>query len=290
MLGMLWVLVMMTRGIQFQQAATSQRPAQDSQQHPTTSTAPGMALSRMRKAELKAKLLELGEETPTKWTNKEIIMRILELDPTADQKTPSKRTDLQERIRALGIASKKKDTLVEFCHQIGINVNPNATKYSLEQGALRKLYDLATPAAEDVVGFGKYSTETYEGIRSQRPQYARWVRQTARETEETDYRLRRLATWLETQDNEEQEMIKDIDQKKKKEGGYHKVPTTVKESDARASTEMPTVLLQNMMETIQNLQQEVQEMRAERPRKEVRAPSTAEGSEKSFQMVTQPPP
>ena len=246
-----------------------------------------MALTKLRKFELKAKLLELGEETPAKWTNKEIIMRILELDPTANQTARGNRTDLQERIKALGVASKKKTTLQEFCREIGVDFSVNHTKHTLEQHALRKLYDLSKPAAEDIVGFGRHSTETYEEIRTTRVQYAQWVRQTARETEETDYRLRRLANWLEAQDQEEAEMIKDV-KTKKSEQGYAATDHTSKASTARSSDSMNTAILQNLMETMQHLQQEVQEMRAERPRKEVRVPAS-EGSNESYQMVPAPP-
>ena len=202
-----------------------------------------MALTKLRKFELKAKLLELGEETPAKWTNKEIIMRILELDPTANQTARGNRTDLQERIKALGVASKKKTTLQEFCREIGVDFSVNHTKHTLEQHALRKLYDLSKPAAEDIVGFGRHSTETYEEIRTTRVQYAQWVRQTARETEETDYRLRRLANWLEAQDQEEAEMIKDA-KTKKSEQGYATTDHTSKASTARSSDSMNTAILQ----------------------------------------------
>ena len=112
-----------------------------------------MVLSKLRKEQLQEKLAELGETAPSRWTKKEIIQRILELDPEADKAPSKQRTDLQTRIKDLGVASRKKSTLVDYCQSIGIGVEPNDTIYRLEQRALRRLYDVSEPAAEDVVGF-----------------------------------------------------------------------------------------------------------------------------------------
>ena len=240
-----------------------------------------MALMKLRKEQLKERLADLGEQTPSKWTKKEIVMRILELDPAADQQAKKVTTDLQSRIRELGMASRKKATLEAFCQEIGVVTSGNNTMYTLEQLALRRLYDISEPAAEDVVGFGKYSTETYMDIYQTRTNYAKWVKQTAQETDETDYRLRRLASWLTKQDGKEPELLRVATPKAKA-----RAPPSPPASTARSSVDTTNELLQAMMATVQGLQQEVQEMRAERPRKEVRAPiSESESGNGSFKMV-----
>ncbi|CAE7357392.1 RE1 [Symbiodinium sp. CCMP2592] len=239
-----------------------------------------MALMKLRKEQLKEKLAELGEQTPTKWTKKEIVMRILELDQAAGETPKKVVTDLQSRIRELGVASRKKSTLEAYCQQIGVVTSCNHTMYTLEQAALRRLYDISEPAGEDVVGFGKHSTETYMDIYRERHNYADWVKKTAQETDETDYRLRRLANWLERQADKEAEMIP-VNKPKAKA----RAPPSPPASTARASTDATHELLQAMMTTVQGLQQEVQELRAERPRKEVRASnSETESAANSYQM------
>ncbi|CAE7609517.1 GIP, partial [Symbiodinium microadriaticum] len=213
--------------------------------------------------QLQEKLAELGETAPSRWTKKEIIQRILELDPEADKAPSKQRTDLQTRIKDLGVASRKKSTLVDYCQSIGIGVEPNDTIYRLEQRALRRLYDVSE-------------------ILVQRPTYAMWVKQTAAETTETDYRLRRLAGWLEQQTTEEVEMVRAPKEKIKAKAKAMAPPP----STAQSSSDNTAVLMQSLLETVQGLQQEVQEMRAERPRKEVRAPpSETDESKSSYQMV-----
>ena len=279
----------MTREPNHPSAARSQRTR--GRQHLSVSPPPhllrdSMVLSKLRKEQLQEKLAELGETAPSRWTKKEIIQRILEIDPEADKAPSKQRTDLQTRIKDLGVASRKKSTLVEYCQSIGLGVEPNDTIYRLEQRALRRLYDVSDPAAEDVVGFGRHSTETYQEILVQRPTYAMWVKQTAAETSETDYRLRRLANWLEQQSTEEAEMVRAPKEKIKAKAKAVMPPP----STAQSSSDNTAVMIQSLLETVQGLQQEVQEMRAERPRKEVRAPpSETDESKSSYQMVESRP-
>ncbi|CAE6922027.1 RE2 [Symbiodinium sp. CCMP2592] len=207
-----------------------------------------MAIQKMKKAELQSKLRELGEEPPTKWTNKELAQRILEIEPSLGEKKGKQRTDLQTKIKDLGVAARKKSTLTTFCKEIGVDLSGNHNMWSMEQD---------------------------------------WVLKTAASSTSTaDYRLLRLASWLEQQTTEEIELYKTQEQPKKaapKAKGY---PGPA----ASSSTEVPTELLQSMMQSLQSLQQEVMEMRAERPRKEVRGKSMETKTAEPDVLASEPGP
>ncbi|CAE7663162.1 GIP [Symbiodinium sp. CCMP2456] len=228
-----------------------------------------MDIQKLKKAELQATLRELGEEPPTRWTKKELTQRILEIKPSLAEKPTKQVTDLQAKIKALGVAARKKSTLTAFCEEVGVDMRSNHNMWSMEQAALRRLYDISTPAAEDVVGFGQHSTLLYRDILILHPSYKDWAIRAAK-TATADYRLVRLATWLEQQSSEDIELYQtksEIMDKKSKD-----IKATP--SKASSSSEVPVEQLKNMMETMHNLQQEVAEMRAEKPRKEVRGKAT----------------
>ncbi|CAE7865214.1 GIP, partial [Symbiodinium necroappetens] len=193
--------------------------------HPPLHALSEMDIQKFRKAELQTKLRKLGEEPPTRWTKKELAQRLLELEPSLAEKPTKKITDLQEKIKALGVAARKKSTLTTFCEEIGVDMRCNHNMWSMEQAALRRLYDVSTPAAEDYVGFGQHSNQQYRDILVLYPAYKDWVLRTAK-TATADYRLLRLANWLEQQSAEDIELYQTKTETESRKGKGTKTPTT----------------------------------------------------------------
>lgn len=59
-----------------------------------------------------------------------------------------------------------------------------------------RLAMMVSPHPSDKVNFGQHADRTYQELLENCPKYAQWVRQTAAEESESNWRLRRLAEWL----------------------------------------------------------------------------------------------
>ena len=149
---------------------------------------------------------EYQEHAHTAWTKIEIQHRIQELDEyngvtRPDRKMP--KTSVQEAVRELRKAAKKKATLVEHCQNVlHMEVGPNSTIAQLEMAAMKRIYQSIPAEGQDLLGFGKNSQLMYvDMFKPEHQEYARWVTTTARENPDhgCDPRLYRLAAWLEEQ-------------------------------------------------------------------------------------------
>ncbi|CAE7559277.1 unnamed protein product, partial [Symbiodinium necroappetens] len=173
------------------------------------------AIEKMNKGQLQTHLQKLGEECPSQWGKAEIKARIYEVMEDLGEEIPSGRTrpPLATMMTEMNKASRKKAELVTYAEdKLGLMISPNMTIRQIQNAAIRKIYDLSPATDMDPVGFGRHSALTYGELMTSQPDYCKWVRTTADENgKESDYRLQRLAGWLENQTIKDQgEKIKQL--------------------------------------------------------------------------------
>ena len=232
------------------------------------------------KSEFVKELEMLGETPPDSWTLADVKCRIHELrqEQGLGEKSNKKLTQLKSLMIEMNKASRQKAQLVSFAtQQLQIPLR-NETIAQIQVLCIKKIYMMTEPAGEDPVGFGEHCSKTYQQLKEEAPRYAQWVMTTAKEEPEGDYRLRRLAHWL------EQEKIMDTDKNKilpRKVAPADKSKIT--KGSAGSSGNMESNM-EMMQQTIQKLQEELAALHEERPRKKQ---SAEEMSADSFSMVSQ---
>ena len=157
-----------------------------------------MSLNKKTKAELTTLLFEtFGEHAAARWTKGEISTRIRELQEARGDNIWTKgkqRTPLREQVVQLNRNKKNKSMLVSYAtNELGLMLNGNETMDQIEYRAIREIYQKAPPAAEDPVGFGRHASLSYRELQQNHPGYADWVKKTAKEGNDADHRLKRLA-------------------------------------------------------------------------------------------------
>ena len=163
------------------------------------------AMMKMTKAQLQDAIRARGEEPPREWNNVELRDRLAELmEQHGEAVGHTSKTDLRQWMADLNKASRKKDQLKEFCEErLKISLSGNETIPVLQKKATRKIYEVSVASSMDPVGFGKWSTLSYGQLLREQPAYATWVQETLLEGGETcDYRLSRLGHWLMNQTDE----------------------------------------------------------------------------------------
>lgn len=234
-----------------------------------------------------AELEKYGETVPPKWSMAEMKNRVAQLHEEHGVVPPHKqRTELREMVIQLNKASQKKTMLQKHCHSLGVPVNGNETMATLQRAAMVKIYETSTPNASDPVGFGKAAALSYMEIQEDQ-QYCQWVLKTWEEGS-TCPQLARLARWL---DGEKKGTnVKTEPGISVKMETHHSEPTPVKTkpeptapkgtaSLASASSSHVTEVLVNLVEAMQDLKEEISELKNERPRKK-----EAKSSEHSFEI------
>ena len=165
------------------------------------------AIEKMNKGMLQEHLHKLGEECPPQWSKAEIKARIYEIMDDLGEEIPSGRTrpPLATMMTEMNKAARKKADLIQYAEdKLGLMISPNMTVRTIQNHAIRKIYDLSPATGMDPVGFGRHASLTYEEIMQEWPDYCHWLLQTARENgKESDYRLQRLAGWLRNQSPKE---------------------------------------------------------------------------------------
>lgn len=227
-------------------------------------------MPRPTKAELTQELAALGEIAPKAWTIAEIEVRINEIhEKEGSVRARGKvRTPLRHMVVEMNKASKKKDHLVAFMeNQLRMAVNRNDTIPILQKKALMKCYQTTMADAEDPVGFGQHCSLQYQEVAASHPDYCRWIIQTNQEESDPDYRLTRLAEWLEkTQE-------KPLVPKKMKEP-----PSTSSASKnmPKENQQMMTMMAQ-MAGMLSELKDEVDSLKESRPHKKMVESSKTDG-------------
>ncbi len=267
-------------------------------------------MSYVKKADLVEELQRLGETAPASWTKLMIETRLEEVYQSRGLVRPQKsnKTEFRKMAILLNKASKKKDMLQQFMTKdLGMSISYNETIPQLQKAALKKILMMTEPEGQDPVGFGEFSSLSYNDLAIQQTQYCQWVCRTAKEGQ-CDYRLARLAKWLEQLDN--QELTNHINKKSpttlvhkdvKKTQGYvpqdAQKPVPASSVSEAASSKSATSsqlaetnqMLMQLMSMMGTLKEEVDVLKEDRPRKKADNKHVEkEGSEStlgSFSMV-----
>ena len=251
-----------------------------------------MSINSATKPALQQMLIDRGETPPARWSKVELRHRLLELEP--ELANPKKREENEPELRVwvkkINQASAKKTNLVTLCeNELGLGLSGNETIAQLERKAMEQAHRLAKADPRDYVGFGKHAGLQYQDIHRYHKEYRAWVIRTAAENQSgCDHRLSRLAQWLfENPEYEEKTAIEETLEKYKPEkpvglprknpGVTPKakiapsMPSTSEHGSASSSQaqgmEQLAGVITQMAGAIQSLQEEMQDLRAERPRK-----------------------
>ncbi|CAE7796155.1 GIP [Symbiodinium necroappetens] len=143
--------------------------------------------------------------------------------------------------------------------KLNLRLKGTETVAQMERLALQQAY-------RDVVGFGKFASLEYQDINRYQPGYREWMLKTDAESNECDFRLKRLATWLrQNPPLPKEKSIEDLLVKNPKSASQAEKSSKGSASSA-TSTEIMNVL-QQLAGVAQNGQEDVAEMREERPRR-----------------------
>jgi len=272
--------------------------------------------ARLTKAELFQQLAQFGELPPKEWTVLELTARLDELrlqHRLTSVHMGKQRTPLRKQVIALNEASRRKNSLIKFLNEeLQMAITGNETIPVLQQKGLMKIYEITEASGEDPVGFGKHSSLSYHELKQTQPQYADWVVKTVKETEiggTCDPRCRRLGLWLMEQlkmmqnpnlkgiKDGKQEMITPIPTEVLVENGYlketSKKAATSKMSSASGSVtssqmEATNQMIMQLTQVVADLKEEIQEIKTERPRKEVKKEDELSSSMGSFMAISEP--
>ncbi len=243
-------------------------------------------------------LASFGEVPPKTWGVTELKNRLLELEEEHGIVRVKGRvtTDLQAWTVKLNKAATKKAQLQAFCQQeLGLTISWNETIDQLKRLAMEKIYYVSDLSPQDGVGFGAHASLTYEEVALSQKEYCVWVIKTAQEGG-CNYRLSRLARWLETVGKEEVPKTSEITSK-----GYKKQPPIPKtkaapsslvepapenhsprgsnrsatSSEAVRMMEQTQKMMQQMMGAMANIKEEVEQLKEEKPHKKK---NTSDGS------------
>ncbi|CAE7735180.1 RE1, partial [Symbiodinium sp. CCMP2456] len=160
--------------------------------------------------ELRAVLIQLGEQPLRDWTKLELAFRIAELtgeDMSVNIKKKSKdKSPMQELTQKLNAAARtRKSELIRFCEsELRMTNLDRWTVDRIKMEGMKRVMELTEGDFRDAVSFGRHGLLTYQELYTQEKSYCQWVLQTARDRPtESDPRLRRLARWIESQDHAE---------------------------------------------------------------------------------------
>ena len=221
----------------------------------------------------------MGEEVPSAWTIPEMKVRIQEIKEEQGmslQSSGKKNTPFRVLAIEMNKCSKKKADLQEFTRtRLQMHVTGNETIAQLQKACLRKIYEITPPTPHDPTGFGVHSALSYEELFMTEPGYVKWVLQTASEGH-ADYRLLRLAKWLESRQVEPTKEVMSA-----------KAPGARKQAAAAGSVASDSSSKSNeaLIQMIQSLQEEVAALREERPRKKTEKPDE-QMTEGSFRVLS----
>eukprot|EP00435_Cladocopium_sp_Y103_P059538 s1303_g21.t1 len=145
------------------------------------------------KADLQARLMELGKFPPPGWSCLQLRARISELKALHQAQGHNQ---LKQQMAILNRAAKKKSSLQTYADQLGVKYTPNSTIAEIYSRAEEAVTSAVPPTAWDKVNFGKFADQTYVQVKVDHPDYASWVMKTAAESQDANWRLKRLAHWL----------------------------------------------------------------------------------------------
>eukprot|EP00435_Cladocopium_sp_Y103_P031926 s621_g8.t1 len=144
------------------------------------------------RADLIAKMVEMGEVPPAHWTVMQIKARLSELRTTMLEDQP---VTLKQRMAELNEAAKKKATLVARAESKQIPMTGNMTIAQIYALAEQQLTQEVVPSPLEKMSFGTHRDKTYLEVWTQHKSYVKWAIQTMEESDDVNWRLRRFASW-----------------------------------------------------------------------------------------------
>ena len=142
----------------------------------------------LHKAEAVRVIEELGLPFSPAW-NADELKQIIE-----ENLFPKNETAAQRAMK--GISSMKKEQLIAKAAEVGAHTTPGMTNASLKLSIRQAVLMKSTPEPTDFMGFGKYSSLTYQEVLSQYPSHAEWVQKEAKDNTGSSWELVRFALWL----------------------------------------------------------------------------------------------
>lgn len=247
-----------------------------------------MSRTRKTKSDLVQELADLGETAPKAWTMPELESRILEIHEAAGsvRSTGKEPTPLRHMMIEMNKASKLKANPMSFMeNQLRMSPNKNDTIPILQKKAIMKCYQITMASPEDPVGFGQHCQLQYQELVDQDPQYCQWVIQTSKE-DSADYRLMRLAEWLEKNLEGHPNSTTSKGYKKTEKKKLDRKGTTSASSSTSKETTQMMAMMTQMAGMLSTLQEEVENLKEARPRKKTVEPmSDVESEATSFTPV-----
>lgn len=146
-----------------------------------------------KKAEIIEKIRTFGEEVPKSWTKLQLESRLQEL---MEEHGQLRVQQIRAQLAGLNVAAKKKaDLRVFLTGELGLTLTGHETVAQMITKGHQILMEKIPPVADDLMGFGKYSSSTYAQTLEHDPQYAQWCVTTALE-DQANWRLKRFVVWL----------------------------------------------------------------------------------------------
>lgn len=145
-------------------------------------------------------LREAGEEVPASWT---ILQMKTKWEELQSAKVEITENNLEEKIKGLKRASRKKADLTDFLKTEEIPMSSNATIAQMFARAEEAITQRFEPKGNELMGFGKHGNMTFQETLDQAPGYATWCKTTVMETDDCSWHMKRFVKWLHMQEHGE---------------------------------------------------------------------------------------
>ena len=233
-------------------------------------------MDRLSRPELVLRLKALGEDSPDAWTKLEIRQRIHELaeEQPSLAAAVAHKTPLETQMSLLNKNSKKKATLREYVEQtLGVEVSDVDTIAAMQRKASNKILQECEVHGADPMGFGKYSQLSFQETYLKDPDYCKWVQTTTAEGP-CSIRLERFNRWLVKMAMEGGPKASPVEPEivapRPKSRGNKSASMTAASSSSTPKTttnDQRDEMILQMATVLKDLKEEVDQLRAERPRK-----------------------
>ena len=246
----------------------------------------------LTKSQLVGALTALGEMPPKSWNMPELKLRLLELQGDLLNEDKPKKSRTSHRAMVIELNSAKKENKERLRQHVGQNLKvPLAGNETINQLMHKAIYDQSEPSPLDPVGFGVHAAKTYEEIFLEEKSYMAWILATAQEDPHgCTPRLLRLAGW---RHQKAQQNMNHTAQGATYGKKMPMVPmgTTIgagKTSVATApqpsvSSDQMLTMMQQLMNHVNQLSEEVQNIKEERPHK--KGKTVSEATSGSFELM-----
>ena len=245
------------------------------------------SLGSLKKHELVAAMVALGEEPPREWKVMELRKRLeeLEIEKGVTRTTHRVKTSLQELMHRLHAAAKKKTTLVTFLQEeLHMTLSGTETMAVMVKKGMDEVYTQSELHHSDPIGFGEHSAKSYLQAMEEVPEYCKWAQTMAQEGS-VSIRLERFVRWLNQQSESDDKTgstrppAKAMPKAVKGSKGYTRGRSSPGSGKSSTEDTLQATLAQ-MVEAMNVMQGEIDQLREERPHKRSETSSMAESFEK----------